>query len=82
MGDRGSPDPGTVESGPPTASDGQDFAAISSVVSGSAAVPTGDDGGDDSAIVLESLESVAWEMSAGTQRQSQPENGRCDPYLR
>ena len=52
VGDYGSPD-------------SQDFAMIASVRSGSAAAPTQGEGGDDSILVLESLELATREMSAG-----------------
>ena len=55
----------------------QDFAVISSVMSGLTAAPTRDEGGDDSTLVLESLESAAREMSAGTLRQSRPRDRGC-----
>ena len=59
------PNPEITEDGPPAAPDGQEFAAISSVRLGLAAAPTWDEGGDDSTLVLESLESAVREMSPG-----------------
>ena len=59
---QGSRQPRPGDSGPPAATDSQDFPTILSIASGSVAVPTRDDGGDDLTIVLKSPEKAAREM--------------------